>query len=121
MTDFPTNIKIFDAATFREGVEDPAIEPGEMEGGYSITRPKFTRAPRRSFSWSYVEMRDADKAALQAFWTLVRGRSAAFNWTHPVSGEVINCRFGEMKLEFSRTGYGPLNIWKSDTIVIQEI
>lgn len=121
MVDFPTNIHYLDAASFEVELEDTAITPAKMEGGYVVSRPRHTRAPRRTFRWKYVEMRDADKSALTSFWNQVRGRSAAFNWTHPISGEVIVCRFGEMTMKFKRIGFGPLNIWESDTIVLQEV
>jgi hypothetical protein len=121
MVAFPTNIHYLDAATFTEKFEDVALPPAEMEGGYSITRPRFTRAPRRTFTFKFVEMRDADKAILSTFWATVRGRSNIFQWTHPVSHEVINVRFGEMSMQFSRIGFGALNLWESDTVVITEV
>lgn len=121
MPTYPTNIRILDAATFKESSEDVALSLNETDGGYAISRPKFTRRPRRTFSWRYVEMRDADKAALLAFWELVKGRSNAFNWQHPVSGTIYNVRFGDMEMSFSRAGYGPINLWQSDTIVIKEV
>lgn len=121
MVDFPTNINYLDAASFEESYEDVALPPANMEGGYQVTRPRFTRSPRRTFSWQYVEMRDADKLVLVDFWKLVKGRSNSFSWIHPVSDEVITCRFGEMKMNFKRIGFGPLNLWESDTVVITEV
>lgn len=121
MVAFPTNIRYLDAASFSEEFEDVSIKPAEMEGGYVISRPHFTRPPRRTFSWKYTGMLDADKLALQNFWKLVKGRSNAFTWTHPTTGEVITCRFGEMTMKFSRIGFGPTNVWESDTIVIVEV
>lgn len=121
MTDYPSDIKYLDAATFKQEMEDPAYEPAKMDGGYTLTRPRFTRSPRRTFSWRYVAMRDADRKKFEDFWKSVRGRSNAFNWRHPITGEVINVRFGEMKCIFSRAGFGPVNIWDSETIVVEEI
>lgn len=123
MTDFPANIRTLDAATFAQTSEDPAIQGGKMEGGYVLSRPRFTRRPRRTFAFEYVDMTDADMAALQGFWDQVRGSSNAFNWTHPATGQVINVRFDSAmgKIKFSREGYGPINRWKSDTIILTEV
>lgn len=121
MTDFPTTIHYMDAATFSEAHEDPAVPPSPMEGGYSISRPRFTRTPRRTFSWRFTNMSDTSKAAMVTFWNLVMGRSNSFNWTHPATGEVINVRFGEMKCVFKRIGFGPINIWESETVTVEEV
>lgn len=121
MSIYPANIRLLDAATFHEEFEDVALKPAEMEGGYVISRPRFTRAPRRTWSFAYVEMKDADKLLLENHWKLVKGRSNIFQWAHPISGDLINVRFGEMKMRFSRSGYGPINLWKSDTVVIVEV
>lgn len=118
---FPENIKYLDAATFTEEYEDVAIKPGEMEGGYTLSRPRFTRAPRRTWTFKFVEMRDADKEALANHWKAVKGRSNMFQWRHPISGEIVQVRYGEMTMRFSRTGFGPLNVWQSDVIVLNEI
>lgn len=122
MPTFPDTIRVLDAASFEEEYENVSVPPGEMEGGYVITRPRFTRAPRRTWSFKYVEMRDADKEALEDFWKLVKGSSSAFDWTHPITNDVINVRFGfDMKMRFKRIGFGDLNIWESDTVILMEV
>lgn len=121
MTAFPDNIRLLDAATFEEEIEDVAIKSGEMEGGYQISRPRFTRAPRRTWSFRFTQMRDADKALLEGHWRAVKGRSNIFQWVHPISGATINVRYGEMRMKFKRIGFGPLNVWESDPIVLMEV
>ena len=121
MTDFPTNIRLFNAATFTEEHEDVAVKPSEMEGGYQISRPRFTRAPRRTWTFKFTAMRDADKLLLINHWKAVKGRSNIFRWIHPVDLNFINVRFGEMKMGFSRIGFGPLNLWESETVVLVEV
>jgi hypothetical protein len=122
MVAYPNNINYLDATTFTSEQENVALPAAEMEGGYTITRPRFTRAARRTFSWQYREMRDADKAALESFWNQVKGSSAMFQWTHPISGEVISCRFQDgMKLKFKRIGFAHINVWDSETITIVEV
>lgn len=121
MITYPATIRLLNAATFTEEFEDVAMKPNEMDGGYQLTRARFTRAPRRTWTFNYVEMKDADKLALENVWKATKGRSAIFSWAHPISGELVNCRFGEMKMRFSRSGYGPINLWQSDTVIIVEV
>ena len=54
-------------------------------------------------------------------WKDVKGRSNIFQWTHPISGEVVNVRYGEMRLKFKRIGFGTLNLWESDPVVLTEV
>jgi hypothetical protein len=67
MAAYPTTITFLDAASFVASTEDPSIPPSDMAGGYSISRPRFTRTPRRSWSFKYVDMSDASKATFEAF------------------------------------------------------
>jgi hypothetical protein len=121
MTDFPV-IHYMDASSLTSSREDPSISPAKMEGGYVLSRPRFTRRPRRSFAFNFDLMRDSDKVALETFYDSVFGSSNLFNWTHPTTGEVIIVRFDPAtKLKFSRVGFGGINIWKSDVIVLTEV
>lgn len=121
MTTFPL-INHYDAATFRQTSEDPAISPAKMDGGYVISRPRFTRRPRRSYMFTFVEMQDTDMTTLQNFWDTVRGSSNAFNWVHFQTGATINVRFDPAtKLVFTRDGYGPVNRWHTDVITLTEV
>lgn len=119
--EFPGEIRVMDAASFEQGKEDPSVQPNDTDGGYLITRPRSTRRPRRNWRFKFVEMRDRDADGLERFWDAVMGRSNAFNWTHPQTGEVINVRFGEMKMNLRRIGFGHVNIWESDQIVLNEV
>lgn len=121
MASYPTLSKDFDASSFEEESENPVVA-SEMEGGYTITRARFTRSPRRKFTFKHVDISDADKTTLQTFWDDHKGGASAFNWTHPISGAVINVRFSpDMKLSFKRTGYGENHRWDSDTIELREV
>lgn len=122
MTTYPSSVRVLDALTFTEGHENPAIAEAKMEGGYVLSRPRFTRRPRRTFTFAYVDMTDTDKSTLATFWDTIRGSSAAFDWTHPATAEVINCRFSaDTKMKFSREGYGPTNRWRTETLSLVEV
>lgn len=122
MTDFPV-VHYLDAATFSETQEDPAIQAAKMEGGYVLSRPRFTRRPRRMFSFNFDYMSDADKLTLQTFWNTVYGSSNMFNWTHPGTGEVINVRFdsGMQNIKYDRIGFGPTSYWKTGIVTLTEV
>lgn len=122
MPTYPATIRTLDAASFEEEFENVAVNGGEMEGGYVISRPRHTRTPRRTWSFRYVEMTDADKKLLEDFWKTVKGSSNSFSWTHPISKAVVTVRFGDgMKMKFKRIGFGFLNLWESETIVLSEV
>ena len=122
MTNYPTGIKYLDGLTFTQLQEDPAIAEAKMEGGYVLSRPRFTRRPRRTFSFDYVDMTDTSKTSLETFWNTVFGSANSFTWVHPITFENILVRFSkDTKMKFTRVGYGPINRWKSDTIVLTEV
>ena len=81
-----------DQQYYREMPDDPAIRV-ETEGGYEITRPRYTRRPRRTYvtGWSYIS--SAEKATFDAFWDQMRGGAGAFMWKRPTDGQEILVRF----------------------------
>jgi phage-related protein len=121
MSNYPTFTYEFDASSFRETAENPVIA-SEAEGGYTLTRPRFTRAPRRTFRFRHRNITDAEKQTLLTFWNDRKGGSGAFNWTHPIQGTVINVRFGpDMEMEFERIGFGTNHRWDSGEIILVEV
>lgn len=99
---FPTlpSASLPDSSQFSVSLEDPAMRV-EMEGGYSVTRARFTRAPRKTWTISYQMLTDADRAVLDTFWSTVRGGSAIFNWTSPQNATSYKVRFkGVMKFTY---------------------
>ncbi|KAA5604428.1 hypothetical protein F1188_16350 [Roseospira marina] len=104
MTAFPPALQArLDAKKFEQTHQDPAMR-AETEGGYVITRPRFTRRPRRSWTLGLTNIYDDDKATLEAFWNEVRGGSTAFDLTLPITGEVVPVRFADgstMKFEYT--------------------
>lgn len=119
MTYFP-DVKYLDAATFTEESENPSITPAKMEGGYVLTRPRFTRRPRRTFTFRLRHLTDDDVTTLRQFWDDMLGSSQAFVFVHPQTGDDVNVRFGDgMKLKFNRVGFGPVSKWDADITLIE--
>lgn len=122
MADFPTLSKHPDANSLTVEVENPVISTGDTDGGYEYTRPRFTRRPRRTFTFSYKNISAADRVTLQQFWDDNFGGSVAFNWTDPTTSTTYNVRFAtDMKIKFTRDGVGTLSRWNTDPIILKEV
>jgi hypothetical protein len=95
MTNFPTLSTGIDSSTFEQTIPEDPTASSESEGGYVITRPRFTRIPRKTFNFSFTDVSEADRVAfLDVFYAQTVLCSALnFNWTHPVTGIVHDVRF----------------------------
>lgn len=120
MSNFPTIPQ--DSAKFSERhAEDPAIQT-KMEGGYTITRPRFTRRPRRRFTTGFTDLTNAQKLELQAFYDLMKGSSNSFNYSHPVDATVFLVRFEPGSIPaYSYRGMGYTVRWDVSQIMLEEI
>jgi phage-related protein len=122
MADFPILSNDFDAASFTEASENPSVAGGDTEGGYEISRARHTRRPRRTWTFRFGDITEAERVILQNFWDARFGGAGAFNWTHPITAVVYNVRFEKQStLEFSRTGYGTNHRWDTGTITLKEV
>lgn len=111
---FPTlpSGMVADSAKFSTDLADNAIRD-ETEGGYTITRARSTRMPRRSWKLGYTFSTNADKNTIEDFWKLTLGTSRIFNWTDPESLIVYQVRFkGTISSKY--VGKGPLHRWDCD-------
>lgn len=79
---------------YSETEEDVAIK-AETSGGYELTRPRFTRAPRREFTGGWLKVTNADKLAFDAFYKQCR-TFVAFAWTNFITGETVQVRFKDV-------------------------
>jgi len=72
---------------------DPAIR-SESDGGYVISRARFTRIVQNWPNIRYEWLSLANKNTLRTFETdTAVGGSASFDWTHPLSSTVYDVRF----------------------------
>lgn len=91
---FPTLSQKEDQQYFGRTSDDPSIR-APVEGGYEISRPRYTRAPRRVWKTGFSLLNEDDLAALDAFWTTVQGCSAAFHYTLPTTSETVLVKFNK--------------------------
>jgi hypothetical protein len=116
---FPTLSKNQDSSYFKETANDPAIRK-KVESGYTVSRSRYTRKPARSFQTGFTMIDEADKALLQTFWGTVSGGSVAFDWTHPVTAEIITVRFAKA-FSYKYAGAGNNNRWNVTDIALEEV
>lgn len=62
------------------------------EAGYAQTRVKSTTAPRQ-FAFQHDGVPAADRTTFLSFWEARKGGAESFDFTHPITAEVISCRF----------------------------
>jgi hypothetical protein len=98
-----------DSKKFSVELEDPSLRT-EMEGGYVVSRARFTRAPRRTWQSGFTFIKSPGKAELETFWTTVKGGSAIFQWRNPADGVDYLVRF-KGTLKFSYVGAGLNQRW----------
>jgi len=111
-----------DSSKFKEQpMEDPSID-FSAEGGYNISRPRYTRATPRVFEMGFTNISDADKVLIETLYSTARGSSDSIgSWTHPVSSESITLRFSKGKIPtYKYKGIGGLDKWDVN-IIVEEI
>lgn len=106
---FPALSKDQDSKFYTVSHENPAVR-SKMEGGYVVSRARFTRTPRRMFTTGFTDISNADKAALETFWDTKKGGSVSMVWVDPVLSESIVVRFTK-PLSFNYTGLGGTHLW----------
>lgn len=111
MADFPTlpSGAALDSSKFEVSYLDTAMRQ-EIEGGYTFTRPRTTRALRRLFRCGYTDITDADRQAIETHMEGVRGGSLIFNWVSPQNLLVYQVRYKSLPT-FTYTGIGALQKW----------
>jgi len=123
MANYPVLSLQLDAISLKQESLNTALPAKNTDGGYTITRAKNTRRPRRLFSFKHKNISPADKTLLEDHWNAMMGSSQAFNWTNPDTSEIINVRFdsGMDKITFERQGYGSNSRWNTGTITLKEV
>lgn len=92
MATFPTLSAEPDVRNYSETIAyDPTIR-SDTEGGYTITRARFTRL-RKKWHIYYPVMTVTDKDTLQNFEKSVLVGSDSFEWTNPADGQTYTVRF----------------------------
>lgn len=93
LSSFKLTEEVFDS--WKEGLAvDPTLK-NDQEGGYSITRSRFTR-DRRFWEFTYPYYTSADKDTLMTFErTTVRVGTTSFTWINPRDSVAYTVRYGQ--------------------------
>ena len=96
--------KGLDSSKMETTRSDPGMRQ-EMEGGYTVTRARTTRAPRRIFKCGMTMITQEDKETLEEFWDSTRGTSLSFSWDCPFDDKTYIVRFkGPMVFPYAGVG-----------------
>lgn len=111
--------EIEDSQYFEETSTDPTIRV-ETEGGYVITRKRFTRAPRKLITTGFTFISDAAKEMLASYYAMKGGGAEAIPYIHPISGVTLTMRFKE-PMKFKYVGIGPRRAWDVKSISLEQL
>lgn len=112
-----------DSKKFKETVkEDPTIS-FEAEGGWAMTRPRYTRKPPRLFTLGFTDMSDAEKESIAALYETSRGSANIIaGWHHPVSGLEVAVRFKKGSVpKYAYKGMNGNHRWDISDVVLEEL
>jgi len=119
--DYPTATLagLEDSKHFTEDSADPAAR-FEMEGGYTSTRPRYTRLPRKTWTTGFSDLTDAQKNSHTAFWDTYMGGSNSFIYLNPANATEYTVRFkGKPKITY--VGMASLRRWEITGIVLEQV
>jgi hypothetical protein len=107
-----------DAAEYGFEQEDKGIR-SEMEGGYVLSRPRFTGAPRRTWKTGFNNLSDTDKGTFEAFFAIY-GTYQEFDYNIPTGGGTVVVRFKQAP-KYEYKGFGSNFRWNIKDIYLEEV
>lgn len=111
--------RYFDNESFSIEQDDPA-QKIMTDGGYTITRPKYLRQPRRKFNLRLTNLSQAEKELIEAFWNNKRGGTDEFSILLPSEDGDVFVRF-EKEMTYIYTGVGGNHRWDIRNIELREV
>lgn len=121
MADFPpVALAGKEDSKFRtQSSDDPAMR-NTTDGGYTITRARYTRAPRKTYTTGFTDLTETELAALEAFYDAQFGGSNSFTWEDPVTNVVHTVRFNAA-IKGIYTGRGGTHRFDVPEIQLKEV
>lgn len=101
---------------------DPAM-PFETEGGWVLTRPRYTRPTPILYSLGFTDISDTDKQIIQQLYSDTHGGSLIISdWEHPTSGVLVNVRFKQGSIpQYTYRGRGGNHRWDVSGVQLEEV
>lgn len=112
-----------DSAKFQESHKvDPAI-PFNSEGGWLISRARFTRRPPVVYTLGFTDLSEAEKDVIQTLYNDARGSSEIITgWVHPTSGQTLSVRFKQGSVpQYTYRGMRNNHRWDISGFMIEEV
>ena len=120
MSDFPPSSIAEDSRFFDESMEDRTMK-AETDGGYSYTRARNRRRPRKMFKTGFTNLSDSNKEALEQCYAQRQG-AVSFTYSHPVSGveHVVRFKDGQSP-KWKYRGFGDNPRWDVADVMLVEV
>jgi len=121
MTNFPTVelAGLEDSKHFGVSQADP-VKRAEIDGGYAVTRPRYTRLPRKTWTTGFSDLTDAQKDSFTTFWDAHMGGSDSFTYLNPADAVTYTVRFkGQPKIDY--VGMAALRRWEIKGITLEQV
>lgn len=118
MAEFPPTTLKEDSKYHEVTYEDSVIRQS-TEGGYQITRPRYTKAPSRVFKTGFTRISDQQKTDLENFYATKNYGASTFTYDIPTSGTTITVKF-QGPLKFKYVGIRNLKLWDVSDIMLRE-
>ena len=118
---FPTAVLdgLENSKFFTEAQADP-VKRAEIDGGYVITRPRYTRVPRKTWTTGFTDLTAVQKEDFGTFWDAQRGGSDSFVYLNPADAVNYTVRFkGQPKIKY--TGMASLRLWEISNITLEQV
>ena len=90
-------------------LEDSTLR-NTTDGGYQVTRPRYTRNSIRIFKTGFTWISEADRQKLLDFIDEKKLGGSAFTWIDPVSNSQFNVKLAEAP-KFTYNGIANIALW----------
>lgn len=121
MADFPTVALagLEDSKHFGESQANPA-KSAEVDGGYTVTRPRYTRLPRKTWETGFTDLTTVQKDSFETFWDTKKGGSDSFTYLNPADAQTYTVRFkGQPKINY--VGMAALRRWDITGVMLEQV
>lgn len=114
----PAGIKE-DSSQFTKSFKDNTVEV-KTDGGYSYTRPRSARRPRRIFKTGFTNLNPTQEAQVSEFFATV-GKHTIFTYLVPTTGEAVSVRFTSDLPESKYVGAGGTHRYNIADVEMTEV
>lgn len=108
-----------DSSQFSKSFKDNTVEV-KTDGGYSYTRPRSARRPRRIFKTGFTNLNTTEESQVSNFMAIV-GKHTIFTYIVPTTGEAVSVRFTGELPESKYVGVGGTHRYNIADVEMTEV